>query len=148
MEGGAVLLRMRIAELIQGLSIELVHGSQQVDVDGIVEDSRAASADCLFIARGGSETNGLMFIAEAVAKGAVAVLSSDVADIPPDVVALRCDNPARAAGQLAERFNGHPATALKIVSPHQSAVISTHQGAGAPICDNGGRCCFIAHENR
>ncbi len=106
---------MRIAELIQGLSIELVRGSPQTKVCEIVEDSRVASAGCLFVARPGAESDGSAFIEEAVSKGAVAVLGDNSANIPEEVAALTADSPARAAAYLAERFNGHPATTLRIV---------------------------------
>ena len=115
MEGGAVFLRMRIAELIQGLSIELVRGSPQTEVCEIVEDSRVASAGCLFVARAGAQSDGSAFIEEAVSKGAVAVLGADLTNIPEEVVALKADRPAEAAAHLAERFNGQPATTLQIV---------------------------------
>ncbi|MEE9128492.1 MAG: UDP-N-acetylmuramoyl-L-alanyl-D-glutamate--2,6-diaminopimelate ligase [Phycisphaerales bacterium] len=106
---------MRIAELIQGLPIELVRGSPQTEVWELVEDSRVVSAGCLFVARAGAESDGSAFIEEAVSKGAVAVLASNAVDTPPGVVALITDSPARAAAHLAERFNGHPATTLRIV---------------------------------
>ncbi|MEE8155793.1 MAG: UDP-N-acetylmuramoyl-L-alanyl-D-glutamate--2,6-diaminopimelate ligase [Phycisphaerales bacterium] len=106
---------MRIAELIQGSSIELVRGSPQTEVCEIVEDSRVASAGCLFVARAGTESDGSAFIEEAVSKGSVAILGANSTNIPEGVVALTADSPARAAAHLAERFNGHPATILQIV---------------------------------
>ena len=106
---------MRIAELIQGLSIELVLGSPQTEVCEIVEDSRVASAGCLFVARAGTESDGSAFIEEAVSNGAGAVLATNAVNTPPGLVALTADSPARAAAHLAERFNGHPATTLRIV---------------------------------
>ncbi len=106
---------MRIEELIQGLPIALVRGSPQTEVCAVVEDSRLASAGCLFVARAGTESDGSAFIEEAVSQGAVAVLAADPTNIPDRVVALKAGSPAEAAAHLAERFNGSPATALRIV---------------------------------
>ena len=114
-EGDAILARMRIEELIQGLSIALVRGSPQTEVCAVIEDSRVASAGCLFVARTGTELDGSAFIEEAVANGAVAVLGENLVNVPEGVVALGADNPAVAVAELAERFNGSPATALRIV---------------------------------
>ncbi len=106
---------MRIEELIEGLPIALVRGSPQTEVCAVVEDSRVASAGCLFVARAGTESDGSAFIEEAISKGAVAVLGANTTNIPEGVVALTAESPAEAAAQLAERFHGSPATALRIV---------------------------------
>ena len=47
---------MIIAELIEGLPIELVRGSVATVIEAIVEDSRCAAPGCLFAARAGHET--------------------------------------------------------------------------------------------
>ena len=114
-EGDAILARMRVEELIQGLPIALVRGSPQTEVCAIVEDSRVAVAGCLFVARAGTESDGAVFIEEAISKGAVAVVADNSTKIPEGVVALTTDSPAEAGAHLAERFNGSPGTALRIV---------------------------------
>ena len=46
------------------------------EVTSICDDSRAAVPGCLFVARSGTRSDGRAFVADAVAKGAVAVLHS------------------------------------------------------------------------
>ncbi len=106
---------MTIAELIRDLPVELVRGSGRSDVSEIVEDSRCASTGCLFVARAGTTLDGRAFIAEAVAGGAVAVLTDQPASVGPPVVVLACADVPLAAALLAERFCGRPSEALTLV---------------------------------
>ena len=90
---------MTIAELIRDLPVELVRGSGRSDVSEIVEDSRCASTGCLFVARAGTTLDGRAFIAEAVAGGAVAVLTDQPASVPPPV-ARDCAAPAKVRAEF------------------------------------------------
>ena len=45
-----------------------------LDVDSISDDSRTVKPGCLFVARSGSANDGRAFVADAIARGAVAVL--------------------------------------------------------------------------
>jgi UDP-N-acetylmuramoyl-L-alanyl-D-glutamate--2,6-diaminopimelate ligase len=85
-----------------------------VEILGIREDSRQVRPGDLFIARGGTQTDGAKFIADAKAKGAVAVVSaSAIADCPlPQVIV---SDPAAAASVLAHGFFGDPSEKLKVV---------------------------------
>ena len=58
---------MKLAELIEGLSIEPIQGSASAEITGIAEDSRRATAQCLFAARSGLQADGLRFVGDAVA---------------------------------------------------------------------------------
>lgn len=72
------------------------------DVSGIAADSRAVQPGDLFFALAGSKTDGSKFIAQAVANGAVAVVSDHAAQagVPTIVV----PNPRRALALAAARF--------------------------------------------
>ncbi|UCD75704.1 MAG: UDP-N-acetylmuramoyl-L-alanyl-D-glutamate--2,6-diaminopimelate ligase [Phycisphaerales bacterium] len=106
---------MKIADLIDGLPVSLAGGSGEASVEAIVEDSRLATSGCLFIARPGTETDGRRFIADAIARGAVAVLTDDATAVPDQVAALAAADVPVAAAHLAERFHGHPSRRLKLV---------------------------------
>jgi UDP-N-acetylmuramoyl-L-alanyl-D-glutamate--2,6-diaminopimelate ligase len=109
---------VRIAELIEGLPIELVRGSAARAIKGIVEDSRCATPGCLFAARAGLSTDGRAHVGGAVARGAVAVLARDAGclrEVTGDVVVLSADDVAGLVGTLAERLHGHPGEALRLV---------------------------------
>ncbi len=108
---------MKLAALIEGLSIEVIQGSADADVSGIVEDSRRVTPGCLFAARRGSEADGLSYIADAVAAGAAAVLvpCGTPVSLPESVTVLATPDVAAVLGPLAERFWSRPSDALRLV---------------------------------
>lgn len=84
-------------------------------VTGIIEDSRQVVPGSLFIARAGTKTDGTLYIKDARARGALAVVSeSAVADSPLPVVIV--PNAASAASRLAQAFQGHPSATLKVLA--------------------------------
>ncbi|MFV0296559.1 MAG: UDP-N-acetylmuramoyl-L-alanyl-D-glutamate--2,6-diaminopimelate ligase [Hyphomicrobiaceae bacterium] len=78
------------------------------EISGMTPDSRRVAPGFLFAALSGSRTDGARFIADAVAKGAVAVLVAGNVDIcvPPDVAVVRASEPRRALALMAARFHG------------------------------------------
>ncbi len=79
-----------------------------VEITGLTADSRAVRPGYLFAALAGSKTDGAKFIADAVAKGAVAVLAAEGAavSLPADVAVLRANEPRQALALMASRFYG------------------------------------------
>ncbi|MAX25462.1 MAG: UDP-N-acetylmuramoyl-L-alanyl-D-glutamate--2,6-diaminopimelate ligase [Phycisphaeraceae bacterium] len=108
---------MLISQLIQALPITLVRGDRSLQVSDVCEDSRLASSGCLFIARGGTQTDGSQFIADAVTAGAVAVLCAQIPDnLPEHVTVLQSQTVDTAlTATVADRFFDHPSTKLRLV---------------------------------
>ena len=81
---------------------------RRLDITGLTADSRAVRPGFLFAALAGSKTDGARFIADAVAKGAVAVLAGAAAAVavPPGVAILRAAEPRQALAHMASRFYG------------------------------------------
>src|SRR5687768_10162961 len=111
---------MTLQELIQGLSIDVQAGAAlDTEVTDLTDDSRRAAPGCLFIARAGAKADGRSFIADALARGAVAVLAESGSQTPEAqgrpvlLTTPRIDN--ALVGELAERFFGQPSTRLKLV---------------------------------
>ena len=121
---------MRLDELITDLPVTLIEGDPGLEIAEITDDSRTATPGCLFIARGGADDDGSRYIADAVARGAVAVLwtgdrgqgtgdsQSAIRDpqsaIPATLTADVVDQ--ALAGRLAERFFGNPSGKLKVIA--------------------------------
>ncbi len=80
--------------------------AQDPVVLGLTADSRAVRPGWLFAALAGSRTDGSRFIADAVAKGAAAILLGDgvAAKVPPGVAVVRATEPRRALSLMAARF--------------------------------------------
>ena len=106
---------MNIDTLIDGLPMELVSGSLQTEISCIVDDSRLAEPGCLFIARQGTQTDGVQFITDAIANGAVAVVATDEAIVPADIARIITDDPNQITASLAERFYGSPSKSLQLI---------------------------------
>ena len=78
-----------------------------VEVTGVTEDSRQVQPGHVFVARGGTVTDGAKFIDAAVARGAVAVVAA--APVPGCAVpVVVVPDPAAATSVLAHAFHGHP----------------------------------------
>ena len=111
---------MALSMLIDGLPVRGVHGaSEGVMVGGVVEDSRQVTAGDLFVARMGGKSDGRAFAAQAVAAGAVAVLTDEegarTAIGSAGVVVLVVDDPARVGAVIAERLWGSPSSKLHLI---------------------------------
>ena len=116
---------MRLSELINGdratsdpdLSELARAGALDLDIQGVTSDSRAVRPGFLFAALPGSATDGRRFIPEAVARGAVAVLTpSDGTSKAEDGICRIADaNPRHRLARIAARFYGRqPATIAAI----------------------------------
>ncbi|HEX8523646.1 MAG TPA: UDP-N-acetylmuramoyl-L-alanyl-D-glutamate--2,6-diaminopimelate ligase [Tepidisphaeraceae bacterium] len=88
-------------------------GIPDVEVSGICEDSRRVCAGSLFVARAGTKTDGARFIADAAARGAVAVVTNQkVAGSPLPQIVL--PDPAKAASVLANLFHRSPGSQMYV----------------------------------
>jgi UDP-N-acetylmuramoyl-L-alanyl-D-glutamate--2,6-diaminopimelate ligase len=92
-------------------------GYHQVAIAGLTADSREVRPGWLFAALRGSKVDGNRFVADAVAKGAAAVLAGAGADVevPPHVALIVSAEPRRALALMAARFYGaQPETAVAV----------------------------------
>jgi UDP-N-acetylmuramoyl-L-alanyl-D-glutamate--2,6-diaminopimelate ligase len=87
-------------------------GIPDLDITGVSEDSRRISSGGLFIARAGAKADGMQYVADAKARGAVAVVTQAKAPrcpLPQVVVS----DPARAASILANLYYSSPSHKLR-----------------------------------
>jgi len=85
------------------------------DVTGLSADSRAVKPGYVFAALAGSKTDGGRFIADAVAKGAIAVLAAPGTAVPPGIAHIVASEPRRDLALMAARFHpGQPATIVAV----------------------------------
>lgn len=112
---------MHLDQLISG--IDITNATPGVDLASVricdvTEDSRTAVPGSLFIARAGTQDQGMHYVEPAVECGAVAILteraSVGLIELPlrSKVAVLGCDDPVRVAAQIAERFYGGPSSKL------------------------------------
>jgi UDP-N-acetylmuramoyl-L-alanyl-D-glutamate--2,6-diaminopimelate ligase len=124
---------MNLADLISGLAVRRVDASHlapaansaaapltPIRVCDLTEDSRTVVPGSLFVARKGAKADGGKFIADALAAGAVAVLTDDAGTTLPrqhgsDPALLVADDVPAVSAQIAERFYGHPSSKLRLI---------------------------------
>src|SRR6185295_14137028 len=98
---------MRLQVLADGATdFEMSPGCGDVEIVSLTADSRCVQPGWLFAALPGARADGKHFVAEAIAKGAAAVLiKSDAAvPVPHRVVLLKAPEPRQAFARLAARF--------------------------------------------
>ncbi len=109
---------MNLVRLIEGTGIRAAGACAGVAIRAVTEDSRQVRPGGLFIARPGTRADGRAFIADAVARGAAAVLADPTVNtgaMPPGATLLVADDVPLAAARLAERFHGDPSTRLTLI---------------------------------
>ena len=106
---------MLLSSLI-GADVTAPVDAGNLEIAGISADSRLVEPGYVFVAIAGTKADGARFIADAVAKGAAAVLvgtQAQVADV--GVPVLRAEEPRRALALMAARyFVAQPATVVAV----------------------------------
>jgi UDP-N-acetylmuramoyl-L-alanyl-D-glutamate--2,6-diaminopimelate ligase len=104
---------------------EVLHGFETLtpfpgtaEISQIVCDSRKVQPGAIFFALRGAKENGQAFIADAIKRGAVAVVSDEplTVVIPPSVTAIRVREARKALAIASADFYDHPGKALQLVA--------------------------------
>ncbi len=105
---------MKINELINNLEIAASHNLGNQDIKGLAFDSRYVRAGYMFFALRGTNVDGNNFIQDAIARGAIAIVSeSKPTVISREGIAIIQVKDARAAmAKIASVFYGNPSEKL------------------------------------
>ena len=101
---------MRLSELAAAAQGRVVGGD--ATVSGLALDSRRVAPGDLFFALPGGRADGMQFVADARARGAVAVCASQPVEGVPTLVAT---DPRAVLGRISATFHGDPASRLRLV---------------------------------
>ena len=105
---------MTLDELLTAITVEKVQGDLGTKIRGLTIDSRQVSPGDIFVALVGQTTDGHRFVADAVRRGAVAIVSEK----PPEVAGLtwvQTTDARTATGRLSSRLAGEPSKVLNLV---------------------------------
>ncbi len=83
-------------------------------IAGVCEDSRKVKPGDLFVARGGTKEDGAKYIADAVARGAVAIVAETIVDWP-GVGSATVQDANLACAFLAHEIAGNPTADMKMI---------------------------------
>ncbi|MCX6574003.1 MAG: UDP-N-acetylmuramoyl-L-alanyl-D-glutamate--2,6-diaminopimelate ligase [Candidatus Aminicenantes bacterium] len=106
---------MTLQDVLQGIPVVAAGGAMTEEIAGIAFNSKAARPGFLFAALPGAARNGLDFVAEALAAGAVAVLSAWPKPPAVDTAWVQVADAREALALAAANFYGHPSDRMKVV---------------------------------
>jgi UDP-N-acetylmuramoyl-L-alanyl-D-glutamate--2,6-diaminopimelate ligase len=104
---------IRLSELAAGFPIS--PGGLDPEISGISEDSRRITRGMLFVAIPGSSLDGHAYIADAVSRGAAAVVAERTGAIPPGIPVVRVPSSRAALALLASRFYRTSSNSLQLI---------------------------------
>ncbi|WP_027376902.1 UDP-N-acetylmuramoyl-L-alanyl-D-glutamate--2,6-diaminopimelate ligase [Kaistella palustris] len=107
---------MKLAELLNRITVLETKGSKDAEVSGIVFDSRKAVEGSLYVAVKGTVSDGHAFVGSAIGNGAKAVVCEHFPDELQDgIVYLKVADSSKTLGQLASNFYGNPSEKLTLI---------------------------------
>ena len=125
---------MTLQELLSGIDIFGQTGPADVEVRSVACNSRSVQPGALFFALHGEKSDGNLFVSEAIARGAVAIVSDmprprhpkwgalyprevvPQEDVPPGVAWIEVEHPRRALATAAANYYGRPADSLTLAA--------------------------------
>lgn len=99
---------MKLSTLLKNTGILIPRGMDSLDVTGITCDSRSVTNGMLFIAISGFETDGHLYISQAIDKGASAVISEKSTDRKGCILVNPESDNRILLAETAARFYGEP----------------------------------------
>jgi UDP-N-acetylmuramoyl-L-alanyl-D-glutamate--2,6-diaminopimelate ligase len=122
-----------------------VNGDTTRLVTAITIDSRAVTPGALFVALRGAQSDGHEYVAQAVAKGAIAVVveAAHQPQVPAHVTVVHVPDTRRALSPLAAAFYGDPSQALDVAGVTGTNGKTTTTRMIAAICNLANRPCGV-----
>ena len=106
----------RLEQLLDGIDVISVKGRELPEkIRGITQDSRLVEPGFIFAARTGGNVNGLNFVTQAKANGAVLVLTADEPLEKLSLPILLIEDFHQALVSLSRTLNGDPSSKLKLI---------------------------------
>ena len=109
---------MTLHDLLQGVELVVPLGAPNPEILQVVCDSRKAAASSLFFALHGAKADGNAFLQDALASGAVGIVSGEPPPgwLPANVSWVQVAEPRKALAIVAANFYGHPASRLRMAA--------------------------------
>ncbi|MBC8052109.1 MAG: UDP-N-acetylmuramoyl-L-alanyl-D-glutamate--2,6-diaminopimelate ligase [Sphingobacteriaceae bacterium] len=105
-----------LKELLIGVKILKLQGSDETSIESVCFDSRQAKPGALFVAVSGTTTDGHIFIDKTIDAGAIAIVCEELpSTINEHVTYIQTSNSAQALGIIASNFYDRPSDKLKLV---------------------------------
>jgi UDP-N-acetylmuramoyl-L-alanyl-D-glutamate--2,6-diaminopimelate ligase len=106
---------MQLRDIIEALPAASVEGPLDRPVSGITYDSRRVTPGMVFVAIAGQNTDGHDYIANAIERGATAVICERNGVLFPRTTKIRVPDGREALARAAISYYAHPSSKLKVV---------------------------------
>ncbi len=106
---------MLLKDLLRGVKEIKVTGADDVEVKGIVYDSREVEAGSLFMCLPGTQTDGHKFIGKAISRGAVAVVTDRDTDVYWNCTIIKTSEVGKVLSKVAGNFYLNPSRQLRLI---------------------------------
>src|SRR5690349_6958699 len=107
--------RVKLKKLLKNIPVLAIKGSKEVEISGLCSNSKLVAPGDLFIAKKGITHDGARFIPDAIAAGAVAVLTDLYDPFISNVVQIIHPDVASIEAAMAKEFFGHPSDRLFLI---------------------------------
>lgn len=108
---------MRLTQLVRSLPLSESHGPVDIEVTGITADSRKVEPGSLYVAVRGVNVDGATFIPEAIARGAVAIVSESANSESGGAgkAFIVVSDSRSALAHLSAAWNDYPTRRLRVI---------------------------------
>ncbi len=107
--------RRTLADLIDSIDVISIAGNPKVAVTDLCSDSRNVTPGAVFFAIAGEKENGAAYVDQAIARGAVAIVTEQDSLLPEEVTVVRVSNCRAAKSRIAAEFFGNPSHEMPTV---------------------------------
>jgi UDP-N-acetylmuramoyl-L-alanyl-D-glutamate--2,6-diaminopimelate ligase len=116
-QAGTARAAVRLAKLLRGVEARDAAAHGDLEISEVAYDSRAVNPGALFVAIRGEKTDGNKFAADALGRGAVAVLSElpNPGTLPGGFPWIQVADARKALAITAANFYARPAEVLKLI---------------------------------
>jgi UDP-N-acetylmuramoyl-L-alanyl-D-glutamate--2,6-diaminopimelate ligase len=101
--------------LLAGLAGCQIRGDENLPVTGVAYHSGEVAPGMVFVALKGARTDGHRYVAEAVGRGAAAIVSEQEVEVPAGLAVVQVEQARLALAHLSAAFYGHPSRELTLV---------------------------------
>ena len=106
---------MKLKEILVNCNLLEIHGEKDLEVTTLAFDSRKVEPGTLFFAVKGTQSDGHLYIPNAIEKGAIAIVCEQLPNtLEENVTYIKVDDSALVLGIGTSNFFGNPSKSLKL----------------------------------
>lgn len=106
---------IKLKDLVKNLKFQQIKGSKDVLVTGISANSKQVASGNIFIAKKGITTHGAKYIPEAIAAGAIAIVTDKFNPTLKSVAQIIDEDVVRLEADIVSKFYKHPSEQLLMI---------------------------------